>query len=177
MNPSTRKTVIVVVLALIGALGGLWTSHMWRSISAPTTPTLAPAISFNGLDGKPVTFAQYKGKLLLVNFWATWCAPCLNEMPLLVKAQKQYGAQGLQIIGPALDEAKDVQALATKLGVNYPVMADFASADAAMQTLGNKQGGLPFSVFINAEGMIVKTVLGELHEDDLHTLIKTHLPK
>lgn len=176
MNPSTRKTVVIVVLALAGALGGLWTSHLWR-MSTPTVTTPAPAISFNGFDGKPVTLAQYKGKLLLVNFWATWCAPCLKEMPLLIKAQKQYGAQGLQIFGPAMDEAKDVKELAAKLGVNYPVVADFTSADAAMATLGNKQGALPFTVFINAQGMIVKTVLGGLHEDDLNATILANLPK
>lgn len=176
MSPATRKTIVVVVLALAGVLGGLWTSHVWR-MSAPETSTPAPALTFNDLDGKPVSLAQYKGKLLLVNFWATWCAPCLKEMPLLINAQKQYGARGLQIIGPAMDEAKDVKALATKLGVNYPVMADFASADAAMSTLGNKQGALPFSVFIDAKGMIVKTVLGGLHEDDLNSLIQAHLPQ
>ena len=175
MNPSTRKTVVIVVLALVGALAGLWTSHVWRNSSE--TPTLAPAITLKDLDGKPVSLEQYKGKLLLVNFWATWCAPCLKEMPLIIKAQKRYGAQGFQVIGPAMDEAKDVQALATKLGVNYPVMADFASADAAMATLGNKQGALPFSVFIDAKGMVVKTVLGALHEEDLDALIQTHLPK
>jgi thiol-disulfide isomerase/thioredoxin len=175
MNPSTRKTVVIVVLALVGVLAGLWTSHVWR-MRAPETPTPAPAITFNDLDGKPVSLAQYHGKLLLVNFWATWCAPCLKEMPLLINAQKQYGARGLQIIGPAMDEAKDVKELAAKLGVNYPVMADFASADAAMSTLGNKQGALPFSVLIDAKGMIVKTVLGGLHEDDLDALIKAHLP-
>ena len=176
MNPSTRKAVVIVVLALAGALAGLWASHVWRMGTAEIA-TPAPAISFNDLDGKPVSIAQYKGKLLLVNFWATWCAPCLSEMPLLIKAQKQYGARGLQIIGPAMDEAKDVKALATKLGVNYPVMADFASADAAMSMLGNKQGALPFSVLIDAKGMIVKTVLGGLHEDDLNALVQAHLPQ
>lgn len=176
MNPSTRKAVVIVVLALVGVLAGLWTSHVWRN-SGPETAMPAPAVTFTDLEGKPTSLAQYKGKLLLVNFWATWCAPCLKEMPLLINAQKQYGARGLQIIGPAMDEAKDVKELATKLGVNYPVMADFASADAAMATLGNKQGALPFSVLIDANGMIVKTVLGGLHEDDLSALIQAHLPK
>jgi peroxiredoxin len=176
MSPSTRKAVLIVVLALAGALGGLWTSHVWRT-STQEIATPAPAVNLIALDGKTVTLEQYRGKLLLVNFWATWCAPCLKEMPLLVNAQKQYGARGLQIIGPAMDEAKDVTAMATKLGVNYPVMADFASAEAAMATLGNKQGALPFSVLIDANGMIVKTVLGGFHEDDLKSLIEAHLPK
>ena len=175
MSPATRKAIVIVVLALAGALGGLWTSHVWRqgtqAVNAP-----APEVTLKDLDGKPVTLAQYRGKLLLVNFWATWCAPCLKEMPLLVQAQKQYGARGLQIIGPALDEAKDVKAMAAKLGVNYPVMADFASADAAMSTLGNQQGALPFSVLIDDKGMIIKTVLGGFHEDDLKALIEAHLP-
>jgi thiol-disulfide isomerase/thioredoxin len=176
MSPATRNTLVIMVLAIAGALAGLWTSQYWRS-APPVAATPAPAVTLTGLDGKPQSFAQWRGKLLLVNFWATWCAPCLTEMPLLINAQKQYGAQGLQVVGPALDEAADVKALAAKLGVNYPVMADFASAEAAMTALGNKQGALPFSVFIDAQGMIVKTMLGGLHEEELDSLIREHLPK
>jgi len=176
MRPSTRKAVVIVVLALAGALGGLWTSHVMRG-DATTSATPAPEITLTDLNGKPVSLTQYRGKLLLVNFWATWCAPCLKEIPLIINAQKRYGAQGFQVIGPALDDVKDVQALAAKLGINYPIMADFASADAAMATLGNKQGALPFSVFVDQKGNIFKTVLGGLREDDLNSLIEAHLSK
>ena len=176
MKPATRKTLIVMVLALIGVLAGLWTSTRWSSLSS-TPPAPAPEIQLTGLDGKAHNLGEWRGKLLLVNFWATWCAPCLKEMPLLINAQKQYGARGLQVIGPALDDAAEVQQLAAKLGVDYPVMADFASADKAMNALGNTSGALPFSVFIDAQGRIVKTVLGGLHEDDLDRLILQYLPK
>jgi peroxiredoxin len=97
-------------------------------------------------------------------------------MPLLVNAQKQYGSRGLQVIGPALDDAKSVRELAAELKLNYPTMADYNSADAAMMLLGNAQGGLPFSVFIDAKGRIVKTVLGEMTQRELDTLITANLP-
>lgn len=176
MNPATRKTLVIMVLALAGALAGLWTGTHWSSLR-PDEPKPAPAIQLTGLDGKPHTLGDWHGKLVLLNFWATWCAPCLKEMPLLINAQKQYGARGLQVVGPALDDAAEVQKLVAKLGVNYPVMADFASADKAMNTLGNTSGALPFSVFIDAQGRIVKTVLGGLHENDLDKIILQYLPQ
>ena len=176
MKPATRKTLIAMLLALAGALAGIWTSAHWATLGR-SAPTPAPTIQLVGLDGKTRGLDEWRGKLVLVNFWATWCAPCLKEMPLLIDAQRHYGARGLQVIGPALDDAAEVQKLAAKLGVNYPVMADFASADKAMSALGNSSGALPFSVLIDTQGRIVRTVLGGLHEDELNRLIQQQLPQ
>ncbi|TXH05281.1 MAG: TlpA family protein disulfide reductase [Nevskiaceae bacterium] len=177
MKPATRKTLLIMVLALAGVLAGFWTSARWSTLGGGGAPQPAPALAFEDLDGKTRSLSDWRGKLLLVNFWATWCAPCLKEMPLLIKAQKQFGARGLQVVGPALDDADAVRKLAAQLGVSYPVMADFASADKAMSQLGNTSGALPFSVFIDAQGRIVKTVLGGLHEDDLNQLVVRYLPQ
>lgn len=167
---------MIVLLCLLGTALGFAASRYGQPKQG-NAPLLAPTITLRNLEGHDVTLDSWKGKLRLVNFWATWCAPCLNEMPLLVNAQKQYGARGLQIIGPALDDAASVKKLAAELKLNYPIMADFSSADAAMLLLGNPEGGLPYSVFIDDQGRIVKTILGAVGQKELDALINAHLPQ
>ena len=175
MKSSFKKSLGVLALCLLGiALG--FASSRYGAPKLGNAPMLAPTITLRNLEGHDVTLDQWKGKLLLVNFWATWCAPCRKEMPLLVNAQKQYGARGLQIIGPALDDAESVRKLAAQLKLNYPIMADYNGADSAMMLLGNAEGGLPFSVLIDTQGRIVKTVLGELNQKELDKLITSNLP-
>lgn len=163
---------VVTVLALAAGFGvERWLNNGERTLDKP-----APALVLNDLDGNPQALEQWRGKLLLVNFWAGWCAPCIDEIPLLVEAQSVYGPRGLQIIGPAMDDVDAVRALAAKLRINYPLMADFQQVDAALGTLGNEQGALPYSVLISADGRIVKTILGGLKKAELQALIEDHLP-
>ena len=135
----------------------------------------APAIALTDLNGQTRTLADWQGKLLLVNFWATWCAPCIDEMPLLVEAQARYGARGLQVLGPAFDETEPVRAMVKRLRINYPVSADLAQADAAARALGNDSGMLPYTVLISRDGRVLKTVLGGLTREQIDTLVQEHL--
>lgn len=176
MKHSFKKPLGVLALCLLGTALG-FASSRYGAPKQGNAPMLAPVITLKNTEGSDITLDQWKGKLLLVNFWATWCAPCRKEMPLLVNAQKQYGARGLQIIGPALDDAESVRKLAAELKLNYPIMSDYNSADAAMMLLGNAEGGLPFSVLIDAQGRIIKTVLGELNQKELDKLIAANLPQ
>ena len=137
----------------------------------------APALVLTDLAGKPHALSEWRGRLLLLNFWATWCAPCMGELPLLVEAQQRYGARGLQVVGPAMDEPDAVRETAKHLGIGYPLMADFSQVDAAMAALGDTQGALPFSVLISADGKIIKTILGGLHKNELEGLIEPNLPR
>lgn len=168
-----NKSIWLGVIGFVAAATGFWLStHLTRE---PAAPVIAPALTLNDLNGKPHTLTDWRGKLLLVNFWATWCAPCIDEIPLLVQAQKEYGPRGLQIIGPAMDEITSITPMAARLGINYPLMADFAQVDTAMRLLGNEHGGLPYSVLISHDGLIVKTILGGVKKDELQRLIETHL--
>lgn len=176
MNATLKKSAVIFLLCLFGGAMGFAASRVSSRVS-DDAPRMAPQITLRTLEGRDVLLDQWKGKLILVNFWATWCAPCRNEIPLLINAQKQYAARGLQIIGPALDDADSVKKLAAELKFNYPVMGDFSSADSAMLLLGNAEGGLPYSVFIDAQGRIVKTMLGSLDQNELDQLISAHLPQ
>lgn len=139
---------------------------------APTDLTLTD------LDGRPFTLADYRGKLVIVNFWATWCAPCLNEIPVLVRMQERYAARGFQLIGPAVDDIEEARRAAPGLKFNYPVAVGMPEDMLDLMTrLGNEQGGLPFSVVIAPDGRILERQLGEYSEIELAGLIEENLPK
>lgn len=185
------KTPLIAAACLLAALAGLG-SYSWRSNSqeaaaeraaAAVTPKAlkdgdaAPAdLKLVDLDGKPHRLEDYRGKLVIVNFWATWCGPCLHEIPSLVKAQAAYAARGVQFLGPAVDEPEDVRRQAPGLKFNYPVLvADSEQMLALLSRFGNTQGGLPFSVVISPEGKIVDRQLGEFSGAELNALIEEHL--
>lgn len=161
--------VLVCVLAITAGLG----VSVWHAARQPSGP--APAFTLTDLNGQPHPSSTWQGKLLLVNFWASWCTPCLEEIPLLVEAQARYGARGLQIIGPAMDEPEPIKAMVQRFRINYPVSADLMETDAASRALGNTQGGLPYSVLISRDGRILKTVLGSLNREQLEDLIEKYL--
>lgn len=134
-------------------------------------------LELTDLNGHKHTLGEWRGHLLLINFWATWCGPCKKEIPLLAKAQKRYAAQGLQIIGPAVDDPTTVRQEASLLGIDYPVMVGTPEQMISlMSTLGNQPGGLPFSVLVSPDGRVIQRHLGEFGSKELNTLIEQNLP-
>lgn len=113
------------------------------------------------LDGQPQTLAQYRGKLVLLNFWATWCQPCLQEMPELVAAQKRHAAHA-QVIGIAMDSPDNIRAWLKHTPVDYPIWLGMGGDQQPTVTFGNTAGLLPYSVLIDAQGRIVTTHMGKL---------------
>lgn len=119
------------------------------------------------VDGKPQTLASYKGRILVVNFWASWCGPCVAEMPELVKLHDAYASKGIQFIGIGVDSAQNVQSFLKKIPVDYPVLiSGFGGADLA-RSLGNTAGALPFTVVIDANGAVRSTKLGQITPSEL----------
>jgi thiol-disulfide isomerase/thioredoxin len=128
--------------------------------------------SFYDLQEKVQPLAQWQGKVMVVNFWATWCPPCIAEIPEFIKLQKKYGKQGVQFIGIAIDQKSKVQTFADEVGMNYPVLlGDLAGIDLARR-IGNVQGGLPYTVIVERSGKIVTTQLGTLSTEKLEGIIK-----
>jgi peroxiredoxin len=155
--------LVLVVVAFVVALmlyvgvhqarrsGGSLTSHL--KLSSP-----APDFALESLDGKTTHLSDFRGKAVLLNFWATWCGPCKIEMPWFVDFQKQYGAQGFQIIGVAMDDAskEDISKFAKDMGVNYPILI-------GKEAVGDQYGGvpaLPETFLIGRDGKIVDKIIG-----------------
>lgn len=133
----------------------------------------APAFTLTSLDGKKVSLADYKGKAVLVNFWATWCAPCKLEMPWFINFENEYGSQGFVVLGVTQDDAPkdEIRKFATKMGINYPVLI-------GGDDIGKAYGGveyLPTSFYVGRDGKVVAQVAGLVSKDEVEANIKKAL--
>ena len=149
-----RLTLLLIVLALLS----LAACKRKPALDVSSGKQAAPAFSLTDTNGKPLNLADLKGKVVLLDFWATWCAPCKVEIPHFVEMQKKYGPQGLQIVGLSIDDdAKPVREFTQKMGMNYPV----AMADEKLTTQYGGILGLPVAFMIDKNGNIVSKFVGE----------------
>lgn len=124
------------------------------------------------LGGQRQAMAQWRGKVLVLNFWAPWCPPCREEIPGFVRLQGRHGDQGLQFVGIALDSAAKVRAYANETGINYPLLLGDAGAAELGRAAGNRLGGLPYTVVLDRRGRAVATLTGGVDEARLEAIIK-----
>lgn len=128
-------------------------------------PDTLPDITLANLEGKPTKLATYAGRPLMVNFWATWCAPCRREIPLLNQLRAERQAQNAEIVGIAVDFKDDIQQFIQKVPVNYPLLIGEEDGLEAAEAFGLGMA-FPFSVFVDHQNRILTVKLGELHEDE-----------
>jgi thiol-disulfide isomerase/thioredoxin len=126
-----------------------------------------PDFSLADATGQWVSADSFNGQVLLVNFWATWCKPCVEEMPMLAQVQQDYAGQGVAVIGIALDDPRRAQEFARELGIGYPVLFGRADAMVVGRRYGNRSGMLPYSVLVDSGGVIRWTRLGILDRGEL----------
>ena len=173
-----RNPLALVVVAVVAATMLFVGFHMARrpgpeapAILSKSTP--APDFTLESLDGKNMRLSDFRGKAVLLNFWATWCGPCKVEMPWFVDFQKEYAQQGLQIVGVAMDDSskEDIAKFAKDMGVNYPVLL-------GKEAVGDEYGGvpaLPESFFIGRDGKIVDKIIGLKGKSEIEDSIKKAL--
>ncbi len=168
---------LLAVAAIAAALGVAAAQVWWRTpATAPSVPAAgsaapagvaaarpgdpAPALRLPTLDDGSLTLAQFRGRPLLVNVWASWCEPCVREMPELDRLARAQPADGLQVLGIALDRPEDVRAFLQRVPIGYPIALETPGPADASVRLGDTQGLLPYSVLIDANGRIVRQKLG-----------------
>lgn len=188
MTPSNKAVVLVALLAaLAGALASLFfeptvatrlastelgQKALQATLEARAPPVPAgvivarrgervPALELRDLDGSRVPLPDaWAGRVTLVNLWATWCAPCLREMPDLQAYSSEQGPNGVHVVGIALDDANAVRAFLAQHGIDYPVLVDAPGPADAGVRLGNQAGVLPYSALVAADGRLLKTRIG-----------------
>ncbi|MBT8092237.1 MAG: TlpA family protein disulfide reductase [Gammaproteobacteria bacterium] len=130
-----------------------------------------PTFTLPDIAGNPRNFSEWQGKHRLINFWATWCAPCRREIPLLKSFQDQHSANGLQVLGIAVDFPEEVAAYAESAEFNYPVLVGQDDAMAIAESSGIEFIGMPFTMFVAADGEYLSAYIGELHQEHLDSLV------
>ncbi len=126
-----------------------------------------------GLDGGVYHLANWKGKVIVLNFWASWCSSCQIEIREFIQLQNQYGAQGLQVIGLGVDQARKLRNVSRTLGINYPIMVtDSDAVRPLLQKWGNERGVVPFTVIIDRAGQVQIIHRGPIYRDELEELFK-----
>ncbi len=144
----------------------------WRQTS-PSAPGLSPleqelwSLKLTGPSGEPVAMNAFHGKKVVINFWATWCPPCVEELPMLSRFQVENAKQDWQVVGLAVDQSVAVVKFLQKMPLAFPVaIANTAGLDLSRK-LGNDRGGLPFTVVLNRQGLVTQRKIGQLSSSDL----------
>jgi thiol-disulfide isomerase/thioredoxin len=165
-HPSRRVLLGAVAAAAVAAGAGFawWRS---RATAGDAAADHLWTLSFQTPQGTQLDLAPLKGRPLLVNFWATWCPPCVEEMPLLDAFWRQHAAKGWQVIGLAIDQPSAVRTFLQRTPVGFPIGFAGLEGTSLAKDLGNQSGGLPFTVVLGADGKVRERRMGRVSEADL----------
>ena len=160
-----RKALILGSVGVAAAAAGALTAlGLLRSDSGSAA---LRAAEFTDLDGRRRQLAEWKGKIIVCNFWATWCQPCREEIPMLVALSRQMEPKGVQLVGIAIDLAPKVADFAKDYKITYPLLIAGPDGLDLMRATGNQVGGLPYTAFLDRQGKIVGRKLGALKESEV----------
>lgn len=171
MNRRLQAGLFLLVAAVAG-LAGYYLKH--ASLSSPASEAAAQKLmlaSLTDLNGKVQAFSQWQGKTLVVNYWATWCPPCREEIPALKKVHGKYASNGVEVVGIALDNVAKVREYAAELGIDYTLLIAGAETLTLSKELGNQAGVLPYTVVLDRTGKVAYTHAGALTEAALDAVL------
>ena len=169
----SRQNWFVAGIAVVALALGIATAT-WLRQPGSAQPGAAEALlttPLPDLQRQPQTLAQHRGKILIVNFWATWCPPCREEVPIFVEAQTKFGPKGLQFVGIALDNPRQVADFVQEFAINYPVLIGGINESETLRNLGNPGGGLPYTLIYDRDGRLQEKIIGGLDQARLERLI------
>jgi thiol-disulfide isomerase/thioredoxin len=171
----SAQFALAAIIAVGAAAAGYALNAWWRADAEAEASAALLSVQLTDLNGKPRSIDAWRGRVLVVNFWATWCTPCREEIPVFVRLQRRHGARGLQLIGVAIDQREQVDAFVRDFGINYPVLLGSLDAVEISRRAGNRRGALPFTLMIDRSGRLVGTHLGIVKEAKLEALLESLL--
>ncbi|MEE8482758.1 MAG: TlpA disulfide reductase family protein [Acidiferrobacterales bacterium] len=178
-----KQKVLFGAVAVAALVGGFYIAQWLNEPTLPQSgqaaamPTHMVEFTLPDVNDKPHNINQWRGKLILLNFWATWCPPCREEIPLFISMQDKYGKQGLQIIGVAIDKKQDVETYADFNLINYPILVGQEEVMTIMKQYGNRLGTLPYTVVIDSQGRVLSRKVGAYKRPELEALLDGLLPE
>jgi len=171
MAPGRRDALLLGVAGIAAAAAGFLAGPALLQIDKGRGEGILRSASFPDLADRTRRLSEWDGKVLVCNFWATWCAPCREEIPLLIAAQGKYGPRGVEIVGIAIDNAVKVRQFSASFNISYPVLLADAGGLDLMRQLGNSSGGLPYTVIADRRGALVHRKLGALKAGELDQML------
>lgn len=164
----SKQLLFYGIIGVCFALAGLYLGQR-AFVTSPLPPAVSNLFAQSLVDtsGQPQAMSQWKGKTILVNFWATWCAPCVDEMPELAQLQTELASRQIQVLGIGIDSTTNIAQFASKYKITYPLYTGGLSGTDLSRQLGNKTGGLPFTVLVGQDGQVKKTYLGRLKMEEV----------
>lgn len=166
MRSSPKLPAFVCTLLLLSLLS------LYANATDKERPTI-PDISYPDLAGKLHNLREWQGQVLLLNFWASWCAPCLAEIKHLIDYQREFGPQGLQVVGLGLDDPRKLKNVQRSLQMNYPILAaKEKESKSILGAWGNKTGLIPFSVIFDKSGHVVRAHRGIIDDQQFDAMVK-----
>jgi len=164
------KTAVVIIAALLALGSGILVREFLLSTDNSRKMPL-PVFSWPDLSGKEHNISEWQGKILVINFWASWCSPCRKEIPEFVALQEQYSRQGLQFIGIAIDDKDAVEEYLKQAKVNYPMLIAGDKGIALALQLGNNVNAVPYTVVVDQHGQIIHQHPGGFSTEQILELI------
>ena len=165
----TVRIVLALGVAFCAALAGGYFGQRGPQASAapPAASNVLFTQTFPDATGAQHVLARYRGKIIVVNFWATWCAPCVEEIPELSRLQSEFSARNVQFVGIGIDNVANVAQFEKKIHATYPLLVAGANGSELVRLFGDTQGALPYTLVIDAAGSVQATKLGRIDETEL----------
>jgi peroxiredoxin len=169
----SRTNLVILALALLAAIAGGWLQHESQQVRVPSgvhvanVGDLRPDVALLDLEGHERRLSGYQGRRVLLNFWASWCEPCIAEMPALNAAQRKFADQGAIVLGIAMDEPERVRAFLAQHPVSYPILIGQLDSPSTSLRFGDISEVLPYSVLLDENGRILAVHRGPLGADQL----------
>ncbi|GAB4474065.1 MAG: hypothetical protein OHK0044_18570 [Burkholderiaceae bacterium] len=170
----TLLAFVATALIAVGAGAGV----AWMRTAPKPVDVGAAALfglTFDDADGRPQSMAQWKGRPLVVNFWATWCPPCVEEMPDLQRIRDEYRVRGVEVVGIGIDSAPKIREFRDRFGITFPLLVASADGTELSRKLGNQAGALPYTVLVAHDGKVVQRRLGRVKPEELRAWLDAAL--
>ena len=169
--PKLIAFILVIILGAAAGGGGFvaWTAWQERG------PETRPEFTLPDLEGEERSISEWDGHLVVLNFWGSWCPPCVQEIPMFMELQDEYEEQGVRFVGVAMDREDDAREFYAEFEVNYPSLIGVQAVSEILETYGNSSGTLPYTVIINEDGHIVHRFAREITREELEPVINAHL--